>query len=210
MKKIIAVLLSGVMLASLVLCSCSTANAEKTEGQTEETVPVVLNEEIIKKVEERYFSDQPHPEALIIEEDSIRGSVVTCFEGPVIVMTYYSEDKDNLNLFIVRDSAEVALAFQMRYGDESFEGSVSTDLTGLESCIDQMANDPESVDSHVGRSIKKKIKKDLPIYYSRMIALADKAYPELGLGFEDLGFSFGNKYRSVDPMQLTSKEKQLI
>ena len=210
MKKIIAVLLSGVMLASLVLCSCSTANAEKTEGQTEETVPVVLNEENIKKVEERYFSDQPHPEALIIEDDSIRGSVVTYFEGPVIVMTYYSEDKDNLNLFIVRDSAEVALAFQMRYGDESFEGSVSTDLTGLESCIDQMANDPESVDSHVGRSIKKKIKKDLPIYYSRMIALADKAYPELGLGFEDLGFSFGNKYRSVDPRQLASKEKQLI
>ena len=47
------------------------------------------------------------------------------------------------------------------------------------------------------------------MHFARIVAFSDVAFPELGIGFKELGVDMGDKYRNIDPKQLTSKEVEV-
>ena len=231
MKKIIAVLLSGVMLASLVLCSCTitksseaensreTGGKEKAETQVEATGtkadkgPAKLDEENIKKVYEYFLSIDPEcEEGVILFLDGIRGNGYVHVDDKLIFLSYSSNDYDSFGINVMRDTGEVYFSIDMSYDDTGYSTNVDFPLGGFEEFFDKASTDPASVDPYNTSALGphgEDIKKDLPIIFSRMIAFSDVAFSELGLGFKDLGIDFGDKYRAVDPKQTTSKEVEI-
>ena len=80
----------------------------------------------------------------------------------------------------------------------------------FETFIDAVIEKDESAvriyDDTAWEANKDNIRKDLPIVYARLIKFSNAAFEQLGFGIEELGIPFGDKYRSVDPYQLTSQE----
>lgn len=223
MKKVISLFVCGAMLASVVLCSCAkTTETEVTEAETKtETaedeafeVPWAheLNEENIKKVQEYYFKDSGDVECISVFCDGVRGNGISDVNDNIIYLCYQSLNGDQFDLNVHRDTYEVSFSYLLNYGDTRFYGNVSTTLDGLEAFVDKVISDPGSVSLYDGSALEtneQDIKNDMPILYSRFIKLSSNAYPELGLGLEDLGIVFGDKYRTVDPTQTTSTEVEI-
>ena len=230
MKRFIAVVLSGVMFASVFLCSCNLKPKE-TDAEVETDVSEVqadddftqnnsgslLDEVKFNEVIELYHKKQPETKfAVPIYVDGIRG------DGSYLAIdeqiSFYYDANDGLarlTLTYLPNKGVLYFDIDMSYDDTRYYLNSGENLAfdGIEAYIADAVElkadkycvyDDSAVAGH-----SEQIKNDLPIYYSRMIALAAKAFPELGYGLEDLGFKFGDKYRSVDPAQASSTEPEI-
>ena len=227
MKKLIAVVLSGVMLSSVVLCGCNPKpkdtdadeDPEVTEVETEDIVSPYdsgssLDKEKFQEAIELYNKKEPEGKHFVaVYADEIRG------DGSYLVTDeqisfYYSADEGRATLHFtyMPKMGSFNCDIDMSYDETRYylNSNDALSFDGLEAYIDDAAAlktdkyrvyDDSAVAEHADQ-----IKNDLPIYYSRMIALADKAFPELGYGFEELGFKLGDKYRALDPVQASSTE----
>lgn len=230
MKKIVATLLSGVMLTSFVLCGCQkpveTDDGDENEIQTEAgyekqengvttplttTASVQINEDNVKKVKDLYDSKEPEGRSVVsFYLDGIRGGGCYSVHDENVYFDYTTMKGDSeISLNIHSDTQLVSVTFQLGYGETRYYGNTSVGLASVESLIDTLIDNPRAVDLYDDSALsanEENIKKDLPIMYSRLIACAEKAFPELGIGLEDLGIDLGDKYRSLDPTQTISME----
>ena len=225
MKKLISAVLSGVMTASVFLCGCSVTPAEPGNSETEstaetsaeETEPEPLHLDVGRFNRMKGFYSFKLPEnnqSIRIYDDSIRGECTYFVDDAGIYFGYDSfRGESRFTLHIQPDSDVVMVDFDLVYGDTRYYGTNQGDtipLDGLESFIDAAIEKDESIvrihDDSAWEANKENIRKDLPIVYARLIKLSNVAFDQLGFGFEELGIPFGDKYRSVDPAQLTSQE----
>ena len=230
MKRFISVVLSGVMLASVFLCSCNLKPKE-TDEETESEVSEVseaqddekpdknssgskLDQAKYDEVLELYKKKVPDSKfAVQVFADGIRG------EGSYHVSEnqlsfYYDADEGRarFNLTYLHDSNRLLFDIDMSYGDTRYYLNSGDNLAfdAIETYISDAAELKTGkyclYDDSAAGAYSEQIKNDLPLYYARMIALAEKAFPELGFGLEDIGFKLGDKYRTVDPTQASSTE----
>ena len=232
MKKLVSGLLCGVMLTSVILCGCKQTTETETSvteapttTTTAETEPVQttvddrpeINVDNMIKVSELYASKEPDgAHAVTVKSDAIRGNA------------YYHTTKDGAVNFTYSTSPATSITASIMSGKRTMNVTLSlcfknmktnmlitgdTPIDGMESFIDAViANDKEKFYIYNDMSLDayaEQVSKDLPILYSRFIAYADQAFPELGLKLEDLGVRLGSKYRSVDYTQTTSMEKSV-
>ena len=225
MKRFIAVVLSGVMLATVFLSGCNTTPGKSeeeeseitTEATTTETEPEPAGIDPVKhkQLADLYVSKVPDKRHIVQAfDDSIRGEASYSVDEDHIYFSYGSyTGESRLTLNVNTMSNTVHFDFDLSYGDTRYYGTNAADslgLDGIESFIDAaIAKDASVVriyDESAWEANQDKIKTDLSIVYSRFIKLAGEAFPEVGFGLEDTGISLGDKYRSVDPTQLTSEE----
>ncbi len=232
MKKLVSGLLCGVMLTSVILCGCKQTTETETSvteapttTTTAETEPVQttvddrpeINVDNMIKVSELYASKEPDgAHAVTVKSDAIRGNA------------YYHTTKDGAVNFTYSTSPATSITASIMSGKRTMNVTLSlcfknmktnmlitgdTPIDGMESFIDAViANDKEKFYIYNDLTLDayaEQVSKDLPILYSRFIAYADQAFPELGLKLEDLGVRLGSKYRSVDYTQTTSMEKSV-
>jgi len=232
MKKLVTKLLCGVLMSSVMLCGCNqaaeTTASSETESQTEatttmaETEPVQttvddrpeINVDNMMKVTELYNSKQPDgTHAETVKTDSIRGSAMYHVTDGAVHFGYYSEGGSSISASVMsgKRTMDVTLSLVFKDMKTNILLTGQTSLDGMESFIDSViANDKEKFYIYNDLTLDayaEQVKKDLPILYSRFIAYADQAFPELGLKFEDLGVRLGSKYREVDHTQNTSMER---
>ena len=231
MKKLVSGLLCGVMLTSVILCGCkqttetetSVTEAPTTTTTTAETEPVQttvddrpeINVDNMIKVSELYASKEPdRNNAVILKSDSIRGSAMyyTNNDG-AFYFAYHSEYGSSITTSIMsgKRTMDVTLSLVFKGMRMNILLTGETSIDGVEKFIDDViANDKEKFYIYKDLTLDayaEQVSKDLPILYSRFIAYADQAFPELGLKYEDLGVRLGSKYRSIDYTQTTSMEK---
>lgn len=225
MKKIITKLLCGILLSSVMLCGCSqTAETTSsiTESQTEvtttatEPAPVEttarpeINADNMKKVAELYASKAPEgKEPVNVFADGVRGNGSYFLDNGTLCFGYSLNNGTSFEVRLTSGKRTADILFDIVYKeDQRLYGSGDAVIDNIEKIIDDLIDDTAAYISYSNRSAyvdhKEDIKKDLPILYSRFIAVADKAFPELGLKLEDLGINLGTKYRTVDPVQLMS------
>ena len=222
MKKIVALLLSGVMLSSLVLCGCTPKETEVNDpiGSEEVTTEAGfvdpgnrLNEKNLMKAQKYCASVDPDgDEGVPAFIDGIRGNGSTIVNDDLVFFNYSSLDGDSLDINVHRDTGEVNFSIDMMYRDERYSANANFYLGGFEEFFDKVCADPESVEPSNTSALnfyKEDLKNDFPIIFSRMIAFSDVALSEAGLGFKDLGIDLGDKYRAIDPKQRTSKEVEV-
>ena len=222
MKKAVALVLSGVMLASLVLCACNKADKTEGDGTGTDTKSVIediftpptkLNEDNIKKAQEYCSSVDPEGhEGVVVYLDGIRGEASTIVDDRLIYFDYSSNDGDTFGINVMRDTGEASLSIYTMYGDTGYSVNLDFALGEFEKTFDTVCEDPASVNPYNTSALDshtEDIKKDFAIIFARMAAFSDVAMPELGIGLKDLGIDFGDKYRKMDPKQLTSKEVEV-
>ena len=242
MKKITAIILSGIMLSSTALCGCSKSknekDASKTESQKEESVTEskesenagktgsqtevseseaaksapVLNEENIKKVSDYAASIDSERDGEAVYFEGIRGDGFIFVDDKGMYFVYDTPDSDRVEFRIDWKTSEADFTFDLDYEDTRYYVKDDLYLDRLEEVMDKLIEDPRSIQLNDDSALAEhgeEIKKDLSIMYARMITLADNAFPELGLGLKDMVTGFGDKYRAVDPTQLTSKEVEV-
>lgn len=221
MKKIAATLMCGVMLTSFVLCGCQKP-VESSEGtviniQTGETpaaTDVEVNSDNFKKIKDLYDSKKPEGSLEVcVFLDGIRGEGGYLVREDSVYFDYSSMKGDsNISLDIDTVTNIVSVTFDLGYGETRYYGNAKVELTAVESLIDTLIDNPRAVplfDDSAISDYEENLKKDLPVLYSRLIAFAEKAFPELGIGLEDLGIDLGDKYRSLDLTQLISSETEV-
>ena len=119
------------------------------------------------------------------------------------------------NLFSInvkRDTAEVSFSIYMMYEDTGYAVNSDFYLGGFEDYFDKVCADPGSVDPYNNSALDTHLddlKNDFPIHFARMVAFSDEALSGIGLGLKDLGIDLGDKYRNMDPRQLTSKDVEI-
>ena len=234
MKKIAATLLCGVMLTSFVLCGCQkpveTDDGNENEIQTEAgyekpeagdttqatttTALVQINDDNLKKVVDLYNSKVPDGSHVVpVYLDGIRGEGSYSADEDLVYFDYSTMKGDSdISLNIHTDTKQISVTFQLGYGETRYYGNTSVGFDSVESLIDTLIDNPRAYELYDDSAIaanEDNIKKDLPIIYSRLITVADKAFPELGLGLEDIGIDLGDKYRSLDPTQVISTETEV-
>ena len=232
MKKSFVSVISIVMLSSMIFSGCSPASetsvesageiseVSESEEQTEQTekeiwtAPTVLNEEKLKLARDYCLSvETDGGDGVPVYCEGIRGGGFSKVDDSLIFFDYSSLDNDQFDLNINRSTGEVTFIFDLSYDDDRYYGQVSLGLDGLETFIDKVIADPGSIELNDDSALsdhEEDIKNDLPIFYSRIITLADNAFAELGFGLEDLGIDLGDKYRSVDSRINTSKEFDIV
>ena len=228
MKKLVTKLLCGILASSVILCGCNqvaeTSATTESETQTEattttkaaETEPAPtqavpeINVDNMKKVAELYASKEPEGKnAVWIYADGVRGGGNYAVDNGVLRFSYALSNGSTFDVRLTSGKRTADISFELIYqGDKRLSGSGDPVLDNVEKFIDDLVDDSGAYIKYSNRSAyvdhKEDIKKDLPILYSRFIAVADKAFPELGLKLEDLGINLGTKYRTVDPVQLMS------
>lgn len=235
MKKNVKRLMCGVLLSSFILCGCNqvteTTAVSETESQIEattteaptETVQTTaddrpeINVDNMIKVADLYKSKEPDGNnAVVVKHDDIRGNAyyhVT--DDGAFHFTYDTSPYTSITATIMSGKRTMEITMSLFFNNMKMKSNMlltgETSIDGMESFIDAViANDKERFyiyDNQTLDAYTELIKKDMPILYSRFIAYADRAFPELGLKLEDLGVSLGTKYRSVDYTQTTSQEK---
>ena len=155
MEKAVALVLSGVMLTSLVLCACKkadetdgTGNVKDAESESEElwTPPAKLNEDNIKKAQEYCSSVDPEGhEGISVYLDGIRGDGSTLIDDRLIFFSYQSNDSDSFGINVMRDTGEVSLSIYTMYGDTGYAVNLDFSLGEFEKTFDKVCEDPESV-----------------------------------------------------------------
>ena len=227
MKKLISVVLSGAMLASVFLCGCNTkpAETETEETTTEATTTVAETEpeahidpDKLKAVTDYYESKITDDHSLLsVYMDGVRGGCDYYISDGRFYFSYDSfQGESQLTLSIDTYTESVDVSFMLYYGDARYYGRSNdgvVKLDSVEAFIDDIiSKNSSAIDIYEEDAYSDnvdKIKADIPIVYARLIAIAEKAFPELGFGVEDLGLDFGDKYRNVDPKTLTSEEKEV-
>ena len=231
MKKIATKMLCAALVSSVILCGCNqvTETTVPAAGDTEaptsaattaaetEPAPTAANPEInvdnMKKVSDLYASKEPEGKNSVwIYSDGIRGGGNYSVDDGVLRFSYTLNNGSTFDVRLRSGKRTAEISFDLIYKeDQCLSGSGDPVIDNIERFIDDLIDDSGTYIQYSNRSAyvdhKEDIKKDLPIFYSRFIALADKAFPELGLKLEDLGINLGTKYRAVDPAQLMSFDK---
>ena len=224
MKKYLSVVLSGAVLASVFLSGCAGApnvsETEETEIQTETTTPLSeshIDQDKCKQIESLYKEKRPYGTyGVYVIDDSINGAANYYVSEDTIKFSYGSLNGTyKLMLDIKPSNSTAVVTFGLCYGETVYSGCNSNDLNVgmIQTFIDDIiANNKDNMvifeDSALAENADK-IKEDMPVVYSRLITLAAKAFPELGIGIEDLGVDFGGKYRNVDPAKFISEEVEI-
>ena len=227
MKKDIALLLSGVILTSFVLSGCDrlikkTEDTDESKTQTEETEATEGTEADetdsgptkLQQVIDLYNTKQPEGKwGVPVFADGIRGNGSYSVHEDSIYFYYSNLDSSTLQFNVDTNTMEVRFTFDLQFDDNTRYYGTNHDYIGVDQfesfigeILEKNSTTVEFFDENAWAANEDKIKSDLPVYYSRLITLAAKAFPELGFGIEDLGIDFGNKYRNVDPTQATSTE----
>ena len=232
MKRIVAVLLCGALMSSMVFSGCSkTAETTVTEettttSQTEETSapaetePAVtaparleINMDNLLKVSEYYSSKNPDGSFAFFYVDGIRGNGSYKVSTDEIILDYTGLDNTcQMQINVDRESRMMRVYFDLFYGKTRLYGSGETGIWDMQSFIDEILANAGTYELYDDSALKKNpdaVQKDLPILYARFIRMADMAFPELGIKFEDLGLDLGKKYRDIDPTQNLSSEKSV-
>ena len=226
MKKVIALVMSGVMLSSVVLCGCTPKedkDYDEGDPQTEDTAvqndPDRPSIDLAKfnEIKELYNSKEPEgTRSVQIYDDSIRGEGSYFVYDGKMDFSYLSHDGGaSFGLLIDTATQSTRVTFRIFYEDGFFEGSslYNVPLDGFEAFVDDVVSGNTSsyqlFDANGVTADLETPKKDIPIIYSRLIKLSENAFPELGYGLEDLGIDLGSKYRSVDPTQTISTEVEI-
>ena len=226
MKKVIALVMSGVMLSSVVLCGCTPKedkDYDEGDPQTEDTAvqndPDRPSIDLAKfnEIKELYNSKEPEgTRSVQIYDDSIRGEGSYFVYDGKMDFSYLSHDGGaSFGLLIDTATQSTRVTFRIFYEDGFFEGSslYNVPLNGFEAFVDDVVSGNTSsyqlFDANGVTADLETPKKDIPIIYSRLIKLSENAFPELGYGLEDLGIDLGSKYRSVDPTQTISTEVEI-
>ena len=226
MKKLVTKLLCGVMLSSVIFCGCGqvtgTTASSETESQTTATTPAEtepapteteakpeINVDNMVKVSELYASKQPDgTKAVLVISDNIRGKAMYDVSEGALNYGYYTNNGSYFRISVMSGKRVAKIRYDFVYKDKHITGEGDTAIDTFEKLIDDIIADratyidvfdKSAIDEHA-----EEFKKDLPIVYSRFIALSEQAFPELGLKLEDVGLDFGTKYRTVDPVQLMS------
>ena len=232
MKKIVTKLLCGILLFSVVLCGCNqtteTTEPSVTESQTEvtttetetETTPAPvetparpeINVDNMMKVADLYASKKAEgkdfPQIFV---DGIRGQGSYYIDNGDFYFFYSAiNGLSSIQIRLTSGNRTAGVVYELNYKGKRIYGRADVGIDEFEKFIDDLINNTASnvdvYDDSARANYSENIKKDLPIIYSRFIAVSDKAFPELGLKVEDLGIDLGSKYRSVDPTQHTSME----
>ena len=230
MKKLVTKLLCTALASSFILCGCNqvtetsatTESATQTEATTTTTVAETepapteatpeINVDNMKKVADFFESKKAEgKEQIDLYADGIRGGGGYVVTDGVLVFTYASDKGESLFQVGIQSGKRIAnVCYSITYKDKAISGVGEAPIENMEKFVDDVVADTASYVTVTDRSgfdgYSENFKKDLPIVYSRFIAMADKAFPELGLKLEDLGVNLGTKYRSVDPVQATSME----
>ncbi len=228
MKKLVTKLLCGIMLSSVIFCGCGqvtgTTATSETESQTTATTPAEtepapteteakpeINVDNMVKVSELYASKQPDgTKAVLVISDNIRGKAMYDVSEGALNYGYYTNNGSYFRISVMSGKRVAKIRYDFVYKDKHITGEGDTAIDTFEKLIDDIIADKatyidvfdkSAIDEHA-----EDFKKDLPIVYSRFIALSEQAFPELGLKLEDVGLDFGTKYRTVDPVQPTSTE----
>ena len=231
MKKIIALALSFAVWASVSLCGCDAANKEETDVTgwpfpTQETDDDTDDEPVyysdidmvkFKLIQSLYNRKCPYGKyGVSVFDDSINGAGNYYVSEDNINFNYTSLDGNSILILDVTPSTStVRVTFALRYGEKVYSGYNRYDLNVgmIQTFIDDIiVNNKDSVaisDETGFADNQDKIKADMPIVYSRLIVLADKAFAELGMGMEDMGVGFGHKYRYVNPAEFLSQETEV-
>lgn len=232
MKRPVSVILCCALLSSLVLCGCNKTKETTVSSEPEETAALVsdteeseepfdlfsrkIDEEKLGQVSELYDSKQPEGDHVVsIYSDGIRGSGFYYFFENDFVFGYDSLHGSLLTVNVDAESEMATVNFMLEYENSCLYGvSQKTGITEIESVIDDLiSGNTEMFDLFQKSALEvngEEIKADFPVIYSRLITLADKAFPELGFGIEDLGIDLGDKYRPVDPVQTASNEIVIV
>lgn len=230
MKKTAAIIICAAMFTSVILGGCNkpeptepaeTEPAEtETVATTEEPFTVVRNidEDKLQKAEDLYVSKSPEKNRNIpVYADGIRGCGSYSVSKDNISFNYSGLNYMSINLIVDPVSEMAYINLQMQYDDEYFMAyteSYKVSVTDVESMVDKLsALEPGSFDVLDDSALEghsEDIKNDIKIMYSRLILMADNAFPEIGLGLEDLGIDLGDKYRDVDPYKALSNEIQIV
>lgn len=231
MKKLATKLLCGVLLSSVLFSGCNQVTettTSATESQTEATTTVAetepvqttaddrpeINVDYMMKVADLYKSKEPDgTNAVVVMADGFRGSAMyyTKQDGS-LSFGYYASSGSSVTASIMsgKRTMEITLSLVFKGMKTNILLTGEAPIDGMEAFIDSViANDKEKFYIYNDMTLDayaKQVESDLPILYSRFIAYADQAFPELGLKFEDLGVRLGSKYRAVDPKQTTSME----
>lgn len=231
MKKIVTKLLCGVLLSSVLFSGCNQVTettTSATESQTEATTTVTetepvqttaddrpeINVDYMMKVADLYKSKEPDgTNAVVVMADGFRGSAMyyTKQDGS-LSFGYYASSGSSVTASIMsgKRTMEITLSLVFKGMKTNILLTGEAPIDGMEAFIDSViANDKVKFYIYNDMTLDayaKQVESDLPILYSRFIAYADQAFPELGLKFEDLGVRLGSKYRAVDPKQTTSME----
>ena len=155
---------------------------------------------------------RPNHEGVPVLLNGIRGSGSTIVNDSLVFFSYSSLDGDTFGINVHRDSGEVSLSVYSMYVDTGYSVNVGFSLGEFEETFDKICDDPASVDPYSTSALDSHtddIKKDFAIIFARMTALSDAALSDVGLGLKDLGIDLGDKYRAIDPTQLTSKEVEV-
>jgi hypothetical protein len=228
MKKFITRLMCGVLMSSFILCGCNqtteTGASSETESQTEattttaETEPVVteakpeIDVDNMIKVSDLYASKKSGENSPVnIYADGIRGEGSYFVSDGALYFCYTSlNNLSTIQIKIQSGKITANISYDFTYKDKKINGEGDASIANFEKCIDDIIAGTATYINVYDKSgydeYFESFKKDLPIVYSRFIAMADIAFPELGLKLEDLGLNLGTKYRSVDPKQTTSME----
>ena len=208
MKKLISVVLSGAMLASVFLCGCNTkpAETETEETTTEATTTVAETEpeahidpDKLKAVTDYYESKITDDHSLLsVYMDGVRGGCDYYISDGRFYFSYDSfQGESQLTLSIDTYTESVDASFMLYYGDARYYGRSNdgvVKLDSVEAFIDDIiSKNSSAIDIYEEDAYSDnvdKIKADIPIVYARLIAIAEKAFPELGFGVEDLGLDF--------------------
>jgi hypothetical protein len=228
MKKLVTKLLCGVMLSSVIFCGCGqvtgTTASSEIESQTTATTPAEtepaptetgakpeINVDNMVKVSELYASKQPDgTRAVPVISDNIRGKAMYDVSEGALNYGYYTNNGSYFRISVMSGKRVAKIRYDFVYKDKHITGEGDTAIDTFEKLIDDIIADratyidvfdKSAIDEHT-----EDFKKDLPIVYSRFIALSEQAFPELGLKLEDVGLDFGTKYRTVDPVQPTTTE----
>lgn len=226
MKKVIALLLSGVMLSSAVLCGCTPKEDngyDETDLKTGDTLAQsdpdwsTIDMAKFNEIKELYDSKQPEgKQAVQIFDDSIRGEGSYFVYNGKLDFTYHSFDGGAMFSILVDTATQTSkVSFRIYYEDGLYDGASlnGVPVDGFESFVDDLASGNTTTyqlyDINGITSDLETPKKDIPIVYSRFIKISENAFPELGYGLEDIGIDLGSKYRAVDPTQTISIEPDI-
>lgn len=232
MKRSIAVLLCGVLLSSVIFGGCNkpvetslteesaTSMTEaETTAETSETAPAEttpsspdINMDNLLKISELYASKEPEGKHFVSTyADGIRGGASYSVSTDDVYFNYSSVNGGvSMDMHFKRATRSVNLTFDLQYGNARYYGVGYCGIDDVETLVDEIAAGKtdrcQMHDDSAREKYAESIKKDIPIMYSRFITLADKAFPELGLGIEDIGIDLGDRYRSVDAKEALTTE----
>lgn len=203
----------------VVVAEEETKPAENIVGEAE---PEVVDEkphldgEWLQKAHEYYVSKVPEEDRVLeLYADGVRGEADFHADfNNKVYFSYYNEGMSmSLEIDPHTEKANIDIDFQY---DENryYVNGTPVEIDGIEAYIDSMiegkAKFEDVYDDSAWVQEPDKVRNDIEVCYSRLIALSDKGFSEINTTLEDYGIDLGDKYRNNDPTRVTSNEVYVV